>query len=576
MNDSITIANNYWDLGRFYSKNNVKDSAYYSYSKAEKIYESLGKKYYGGLMLLNMAIIQSDLRDYTGSEVTTFRAIELLKPLDKYKYLYSAYNNLGIVFNELEEYDKALFYHNKALEYQAKIEGENTFKSNTLNNVGVVYKNDNQHYKAIKSYNEALNTQSLKQQNTKLYAMLLDNLAYSKFKLNDTIGVNALFQESLHLRDSIGDISGKTINKLHLAEYHAAYNDSIKALQLANEAKDLAENSKNYRDLLASLLLLSKLDKKNSDQYSQRYIALNDKLLKEERAIRDKFARIRFETDEFIEENEALAEEKEILTEQKKRILTIGSILLVLGVLIYIIRDQRLKNIRLRLEKEQQQANEEIYNLMLTQQYKLDEGKRNEKKRMSEELHDGVLGNLYGIKMNLAVLNQQSNPDAILKREEFIEGLSNVIDEIRNVSHELHANALDADVGYMQLIEDLLIQKSEVNGYNYELLVEEDTNWQVIAGDIKMNIYRIIQEAIQNINKYAQANKVKVELKSDGDFIHLTISDDGIGFNTKTKKDGIGIKNIKSRVERLNGSVEFLSELKKGTSIIIKIPYIGI
>ena len=87
-----------------------------------------------------------------------------------------------------------------------------------------------------------------------------------------------------------------------------------------------------------------------------------------------------------------------------------------------------------------------------------------------------------------------------------------------------------------------------------------------------MNIYRIIQEAVQNINKYAKANNVKVALKAEDDFIHLTISDDGIGFNLNTKKDGIGIKNIRSRIERLNGNVEFISELKKGTSVVIKIP----
>jgi len=576
LKDSTRIAYNNWDLGEFYSSYGIKDSAYYSYSKSQKLFQSLGKNYFEGTMLLNMAIIQSDLRDNIGSEVTTIKAILLLKPLEKHIQLYKCYNNLGIVFNGLQDYDKALLYHNRALEYEIKIEGRNTFKANTLNNIGVVYENSNQHKKAIEKYNEALKIDNLKQDNTKLYAKLLDNLAFSKFKLKDTVGINVLFYEALNLRDSINDILGKTINKLHLAEYYAVYNDSLKALQLANEAKNLAEQSKNYRELLASLLQLSKLDKNSSDQYTQRYIRLSESLLKEERAIRDKFARIRFETDEFIEENEILAEEKEALAEQKKRILIIGSIILLLGVLVYIIRDQRLKNIRLKLEKEQQKANEEIYNLMLSQQNKLDEGKRNEKKRMSEELHDGVLGNLYGIKMNLSVLNPHNNHDAILKREEFIEGLSNVIDEIRNVSHELHANALDADVGYTQLIEDLLIEKSKTNGYTYELLSDGDTNWQVVPGDIKMNIYRVLQESVQNINKYAQAKHVIVTLKSEGDFIHLKIDDDGIGFNTNTKKDGIGIKNIRSRIARLNGNVEFNSELKKGTTISIKIPIAGI
>ena len=565
LNDTTRLAYNYWDLGLFYSRYSVKDSAYYNYSNAQKLFESAGKVFYSGRMLMNMAIIQSDLRDYTGSEITTIQAIELLKPLKKYKQLYKCYNNLGVIYNELEEFYKALFYHNKALEYQDLITGTNTNTANSLNNIGVVYENQGKFDQAIPKYNEAIQTENLKQKNTKLYAMLLDNLAYSKFKLKDTVGVTALFQESLHIRDSINDISGKTINKLHLAEFYAAYNDSIRALYLAHEAKELATNSKNYRDVLSAYLLLSKLDKMNSDIYSQQYIPLNNMLLKEERAIRNKFTRIRFETDQFIEENE-------LLTEKNKRYLIIGFITLILGVAIYIITDQRLKNIKLRSEKAQQKANEEIYNLLLTQQNKVDEGKRNEKKRMSEELHDGVLGNLYGIKMNLAVLNPQNSKTAVLKREEYIETLSNVIDEILNVSHELSANAIDADVGYIQLIDDLLRENSSTFGYTYKLESDTTTNWQVIPGEKKMNIYRILQESIQNINKYAKANNVLVAIESDEYFVRLSIRDDGIGYNTQTKKDGIGIKNIKSRIQRLQGSVVFTSKTNKGTSIIIKIP----
>lgn len=566
LRDSVKLAANYWDLGNFYDLKGVKDSAYYSYSKAEKLYSSLKKSYYQGLMFLNMAIIQSDLRDYTGSEVTTIKAIELLKPLEKDRQLYKCYNNLGIIYNELQEYDKALFYHGKALEYQKEVKGDHVLRENSLNNIGVVYKNNNEHKKAIEYYQKGLKNKDLRSYDAELYSMLLDNLAYSKLKINDSVGVKELLYESLELRDSIGFISGQAVSNLHLAEFHAVYKDTVTALQFAEEGKRIAGKSKNHRDLLASLLLLSKLDKDKSNLYLKQYIYLSEELLKEERAIRNKFTRIRFETDEFIEENE-------LLTVQKKRILIIGSTLLLLSILLYIIRDQRVKNVRLRLEKEQQKANEEIYNLMLVQQNKLNEGKRKEKKRISEELHDGVLGNLYGIKMNLAVLNQQNSTEAISKREQFIENLSEVIDEIRNVSHELHANAIDADVGYIQLVENLLLEKSEIHGYDYEFFANTDTNWSEIRGDIKMNIYRILQEAVQNINKYAKAKNIRVSLASDTDFIHLTIIDDGVGFNTNTQKEGIGIKNIKSRTERLRGTVEFISELKKGTSIIIKIPY---
>ena len=120
LKDSTSLAANYWDLGEFYSKNNIRDSAYYYFSKAQKLYELLGNSYYSGRMLLNTAIIQSDIKDFTGSEISTIKAISHLKPLQAHKHLYRCYNNLAINFNQLGEYEESLYYHNKALEYQKR------------------------------------------------------------------------------------------------------------------------------------------------------------------------------------------------------------------------------------------------------------------------------------------------------------------------------------------------------------------------------------------------------------------------------------------------------------------------
>ena len=203
--------------------------------------------------------------------------------------------------------------------------------------------------------------------------MLLDNLAYSKFRLNDFVNTKELLYESLRIRDSINDFMGIAINKLHLSEYYISIKDSAKARQYALEASHLARNTKNFRELLPSLLLLSKLDKKNSIHYTDDYIKLNDSLQKQERAIRNKFARIQFQTDEITTKNKRLSRQKEI-------ILVVSGLLLLFGILLYIIRHQRVRNKTLLFEKEQQKANEEIYNLMIVQQNKLDEGSKKEKK----------------------------------------------------------------------------------------------------------------------------------------------------------------------------------------------------
>jgi len=565
LRDSTTLAYDYWDLGNFFSKKEVKDSAYYNYFQAQKIYEGLENYFYSGRMLLNMAVIQSDSKDYTGSEVTTIKAIELLKPLKKYKQLYACYNNLGIIFNELKDYDKALFYHNKAFGYEKILKGNNTFKPNTLNNIGVVYKNKNNHDQAIKYYRQALQEKDLKENNTKLYAMLLDNLAYSQCKLKDTLGVQNLFFKALKIRDSIQDLSGIIVNKLHLAEFNSTYIDTLKALQWANEAKGLAISSKNHKNTLTALLLLSKLDKKKGYKYASKFIQLNDSLQQQEREIRNKFARIRFETDEFIVENEEL-------NEKYKSMLMYAGALAFLLILIYVIVSQRFKNNNLQLEQQQQLANEEIYNLMINQQNKIDEASRNEKKRISQELHDGVLGKILGTRIFLEVLNDKTDATAILKREKCIDDLQNIEEEIRDVSHRLHEKSLDADIGYIQLVENLLEKQSLVSKFSYEFECDKNTNWEVIKGDLKMNLYRILQESLQNINKYAKAKHVKVLFKSDKNVLYLTIRDDGEGFNVEAKRKGIGLNNINSRIKSLNGKVHIESTPNKGTAIFIEAP----
>ena len=94
----------------------------------------------------------------------------------------------------------------------------------------------------------------------------------------------------------------------------------------------------------------------------------------------------------------------------------------------------------------------------------------------------------------------------------------------------------------------------------------------MISNTIKINLYRIIQEALQNINKYANANSVKIDIKKENDDLILIISDDGIGFNVKTAKKGIGLQNILFRANECEGTVDIKSNKGVGTIITLKVP----
>ncbi|HET8737500.1 MAG TPA: tetratricopeptide repeat protein, partial [Pricia sp.] len=152
--DSIVLAEAHWDLAEFYKNESVADSSYYHFSQAKNLYEALDMENETGTMLNNMAIVQEDIKDYTGSEITTIQAIEILKPLKNYVQLFHSYNNQGAVTANLKEYERSLEYYQEALEYQEKIPFENNLDLYIKNNIGVVYQERGQYRESIPYFQE--------------------------------------------------------------------------------------------------------------------------------------------------------------------------------------------------------------------------------------------------------------------------------------------------------------------------------------------------------------------------------------------------------------------------------------
>ena len=566
INDSTTLAILLWDAATYYRDKQLKNKeAYERYFKAKSIFEDLGNDYNAAKMLLNMAIIQTNVRDYIGSENTTITAINKFEPLGKQQYLYSCYNNIGIINNELEEYQDALYYHRKALKTLDRFESDPTLKAVSLNNIGVVYKNKGSYDDAITSFNQALTVDSLFYKNTILYSALLDNIAFSNFKSGNNAEIPYLFYKAKHIRDSIKFDPGMIESRLNLSDYFLGEGNYDKALSYAKEAKKLSEESNYTDDILASLLKLSKLDTLNARAYANRYIVLSDSLQAQERLMQNKFARIRYETDEYIDKNNALSE--------RVRNITISLLIaLVVFGLLFVIKSQLSKNNQLKLEREQQLANEQIYNLMIDQQNKISEGRKREKQRISKELHDGVLGSLFGTRLSLGSLNTKHDESAISNRQNYIDRLKEIEEEIRSISHNLQSKVLKEEQVFTSLIEELLEIQSKAGNFNYAIQTQTDLDWDMIDGKVKINIYRILQEAIQNINKYADATEVLLTFNANQNHIKVTIEDDGVGFNVQKKSQGIGLSNMTSRVKDLQGTIKITSELSKGTLIEVTVP----
>ncbi len=563
--DTLGLAETFWNDAIFYLDNEKIDLAFYNYFQAYKNYESINHEYYAAKMLYNMGFIQGSIKDYTGSEISIINAITKFKKIDRFLNLYRSYNYLGLIYSELHEFEKAIFYHKKSLEYLDELKIKKTYLEGSLNDIGTVYQKQGNYDKALEYFEQALDNRVLKSKNIWHYSRLIDNRAYTKFLLGDTTNLLADYKMALHIKDSIEYIPGIIISKFHLAEFYAVKEDTIAAINNANQAKELALQLNNNRDILRSLLLLSKIDKGGSSGYLEQYVTLSDSLQVEERKLRGKFTRIRFETDEYKEETEKLSQ-------QKIMIATISVAVVLFLILLYYLKVQHAKNNALLFEKEQQKAKEEIYELMIKQQSKLEEGRLNERHRISEDLHDGVLGKLFGTRLGLGFLDVKGDSETISKHSALIDELQTIEKEIRTISHELKNDMFSSEISFIDLVEDLIKSQSKIGNFTYSVFCDSNIQWDKINENIKINCYRIIQEAIQNINKYAEASFVKIDFNLNHKSIKLSIKDNGIGFDKKKIKGGIGLKNMESRTLKIEGDFFVDSVVNEGTTLVFIIP----
>ncbi len=563
--DTFALADVHWNDANYYKKMEVYDSAYFHYSKAYSYFESIDQQNFAAKMLYGMAFIKGRYRDYSGSEILIVKAISKYKLLKKNEALYASYNHLAIIQSDIKEYDRALFYHNKALEYLSKLKNKKDFYETSLNNIGFVYLKKGENLKALDYYNTILENDSLKIKDILSYARVIDNRAYCKFLNNDTFGIKQDFYTSLKIRDSINSKGGIVVSKIHLSEYYAMFQDTVKAINYAKDANILAKEIKNGRDYLASLKLLAKLDKKEAENYLERYISYNDSLQDLDRKIQNKFTRIAYETDEYIEENKRLSQ-------QKIWLLITGFGVLAILSLIYYIKIQKTRTEKLILEAEQQKTNEQVYILTIKQQAKLEEEKTKERNRISQELHDSILGKLFGVRIDLGYLEIKGDDNTLKQHELFLDELQNIEKEIREVSHKLNADFDSSEIDFGAVLKKLLENKSRLGNFTYQLIIDESVAWSEVNEIIKVNLYRILQEAIQNIIKYAKAKNVILNFSIEKESLVVNIKDNGVGFNVKRVKKGIGIKNMKSRIQKLNGIFSIQSESNKETTIHFTIP----
>lgn len=567
--DSVNIGRALYYIGDCYLENQ-KDSAYYYYKESEKIFRKIKNQDRLAKALYNKAYLLYYEGNYVESEIEVIKALNLLKNGKNLLYQYRCYSLQGSNLLELGEYDKALEYFDLSADVLNQMKkndiDKDTFYDYEITNIidlCTAYDKKEEYIKSVKLLKDVINKGEFISY-SKLHYSVLGNLAYSLMKNKQYLESKQYFNEALKISKSANDELGYLYIIIDLGEYHLLTKDTLKARELFNEALQLSKKLNNDKEILKTLDFLSVADKTNASNYKTEYIRINDSIIKKQRENREKFARIEYETDKVEEENKILS---------NKNLLLLSGLSLSIAVfsIILIIRYRISRKKELYLIQQKELADEELFNLTKEFQTSLVDAKEAEQKKLSKELHDGIVNQIYGIRMMLGSLNANSDEASISQRLFYIKELHKLESEVRDLSHDLNAD-FSKYVGEFNFLLEQLVQNNNAIGTTHFISeIASEIDWNVYSSVVKINIYRILQELLQNVSKYADAQKCIVTIFEHEKQLVVEVHDDGIGFDVNSLSKGIGLKNIRERAKSIDSEIEIKSNPNEGTTIKLKV-----
>jgi signal transduction histidine kinase len=204
------------------------------------------------------------------------------------------------------------------------------------------------------------------------------------------------------------------------------------------------------------------------------------------------------------------------------------------------------------------------------------EAEENERQRIASDLHDGVGQFMTAAKMNLESLFDKLPFTSDKDKETYSNAINLLVDsvaEVRSISHNMMPNALlknGLGNAVRTFLDSINQQKLKVQLFTDGLNIPIDSNTEIF-------LYRIIQECVNNVFKHADASELNITILLDHNELDVTIEDNGKGFKLDDLKDksGIGVSNIKKRVQFLKGNIHWDSEPGKGTTVVMNIPMVN-
>lgn len=540
---SKSIANytKYITLAEKYFENQKNDSAFYYYNKIKSTSDVSTDNEKIIYSLLKMAIIQQNEGDYSSSETTATEALLLFQKDTNPAYKCSLFNILGINYENLYDYNNAVYYYN-----QAYNQADNELQKAVLkNNIAVVYMDKEDYRRSI----NILLPLTLKKEipnGAENNARALDNLGYSYFLIGNAKSLDYL-NRSLKIRKQIKDNFGIMASYIHFSEFYKdskpkeSYNYARLAYEKATEI-----NSVNTRLKSLALLVESSIGNE-SKKFSMLHLHINDSINKVRQKARNQFAKIKYDSKKEKEDNLKLKSQKAEnalqLEQQKNRNLLLYFVVgIIIMISIFISNFLVAKNKRERIITS--------YNTEI---------------RIAKKLHDELANDVY---QTMAFAETQDLSTGHNK-EVLLNNLETIYSRTRNISKE---NSIVETGAYF--LPNLKEMMSGFNTNEVNILTNgiDTINWAALENNKKITIYRVLQELLVNMKKHSQCNLVVLTFKKNENKLQIEYSDNGIGATFDEKKSRNGLQNVENRIQAIKGTVTFDTKSNKGFKVTILFP----
>ena len=495
-----------------------------------------------------------------------YESVGILEKTNDKKNLAPVYNELGKLYRKTRDFDKAMENYEKAAAIFKQLK-DTAGISMMLNESGVVYEYKADYKEALTRYNASLELAAAKGDSLSVSYSVSNiagiNVIEKKFEdaeknLLRALNIRRLLKDSFAIALTYSDLGVAMNGK---GDYAKATAYLLLSNKMAEALKYVELQSNNYSELAS--VAQRKGNYQEAYEYYLKRSYLRDSLYAMEKTKQVEELNVKYES---AKKEQQIQQQHNRIRMQNFLFIGIGGLILLIALLINSqYRRNKLRQetkMKTELIKQQEMAVKAVI-----------EAEENERQRIAKDLHDGVGQMMSAAKMNLSAFESEiqfANNEQKQSLEKIIQLVDESCKEVRTVSHIMMPNAL-LKKNLAAAIRDFV---DKLNNKTLQAHVHTEGIDERMDSNIETVLYRVVQECVHNAIKHAGATTLDISLIRDKDGISGTIEDNGKGFDMADKEnfEGIGLKNITTRIEYLKGTVDFDSAPGRGTVVAFHVP----